>query len=117
MIKNQLKVGDYIFSARGDLARITKINKQTYSFNYITGYGSDNVPFNGIKHSSYYLCDNKEWFECSDIQAKALEAAIKKYKVSESLKDDIEVAKELVGKAKFFLEQVNDIETVEVNDE
>lgn len=116
MIKNQLKVGDYIFTANGDLARITKINKQTYSFNYITGYGSDNVPFNGIRGSSY-LYDSKEWFECDDIQAKALEAAFKRYKVSESLKNDVEVAKELIGKAKFFLEQVNDIETVEVNDE
>ena len=32
MITRKLNVNDYIFDAQGRLARITKVNKTTYSF-------------------------------------------------------------------------------------
>ena len=118
MITKQLNVGDYIFNAKGELARITKVNKQTYSYIVITDYGSrDNVAFSGIKNGHYYYGNTEEWFECEDATAKALELAFKQYEKDKKLENQIENVKELIGKAKFFLEQVNDIETLEVNDE
>ncbi len=119
MITRKLNIGDYIFTAKGDLARITKINKQTYSYEIITayyGYTIGNVAFNGIKHSDYYG-DHYEWFECDNVQAKALELAFKRYKAIESTKNALKDVKELIGKAKYFLNQINDVEEIEVEEE
>ena len=110
MITRTLKVGDYIFTAKGCLARITKINKQTYTYALIVG--SDwmtNIPFNGIRHSRF---NNEEWFVCDDIQAKALESAFQRYKSNLEVANNLKEVKELIGKAKYFLEQIEDIEEV-----
>lgn len=114
MINEKLNVGDYIFTANGQLAIIVKVNKQTYSYRSLTGgysYGVNNVYFNGIKNAwSGY----EEWFKCDDINAKALELAYKKYKKVEEYNDIIAEIKSLIGKAKWFLEQIKDIQELEV---
>lgn len=110
MINTALKVGDYIFTAKGCLARITKINKQTYTYAVIAGYdGMTNIPFNGIRYSRF---NNAEWFVCDDIQAKALELASQRYKSNLEVANNLKEAKELIGKAKYFLNQIEDIEEV-----
>lgn len=116
MITRKLKVGDYIFDAQGRLARITKVNKATYSFEVITNaYQQDNVAFNGKKHT--YWGQHEEWFECDDAQAKALELAFNKWKTAAETKQDLQDTKDLIGKAKFFLNQIKDIEEVEIEEE
>lgn len=116
MLNNKLNVGDYIFTANGELARITKINKITYSYETITdGYAStENVSFNGIKHDYW---GGKEWFECSDGQAKALELAMKKYQTYQTVKEIQQEVKTLLGKAKFFLTQLEDVSSIDVEEE
>ena len=110
MISNSLKVGDYIFTPRGSLARVTKINKNTYTYELLCGNDSDwwsrNIPFSGIRHGI-------EWFECTDIQAKALENAFKTWMISKSQETMLNKNKELLGKAKYFLEQLKDIKEVD----
>lgn len=113
MIKNKLNVGDYIFTSGGDLYRITKINKLTYSAKSTRSNWTEQVPFNGIK-------TNDEFFECDEPQAKALELAIKTYDRNSRMIKDAEEAKELIGKAKYFLgyvenflEDVKDIKEIE----
>ena len=102
MINTALKVGDYIFQANGDLARITKINKQTYTYALIVGHNwVTNIPFNGIRHSRF---NNEDWFVCDDIQAKALELAFQRYKSNSEVANNLKEVKELIGKAK-YLEQ------------
>ena len=114
MITRTLKVGDYIFQANGDLARITKINKQTYTYAQIVGHGwVTNIPFNGIRHSRF---NNEEWFVCEDIQAKALELAFQRYKANFEVANNLKEVKELIGKAKYFLNQIEDIEEVVVHE-
>lgn len=111
MISRQLQVGDYIFNPKGELARITKINKKTYSYSIISKFGySDHVAFDGIKRSPW---EHEEWFYCDDIQVKALELAMKEYKCSKKAEGILEETKELIGKAKYFLNQIEDIEEVE----
>lgn len=110
MITRTLKVGDYIFTAKGCLARITKINKRTYTYVSIArrNYGT-NINFNGICNSYY---GSEEWFECDDIQAKALELAFKEFQIAEDSKHILRDVRELIGKAKYFLNQIEDIEEV-----
>lgn len=122
MITKQLKVGDYIFSATGKLARITKVNKKTYSYIVISDYGSkDSVGFNGIKTSSYYYGTSEEWFECNDAQAYALELAINNYKIYSEVEQVRQETKQLIANAKWYLEQIQYIEAeqpqVEENDD
>lgn len=112
MISRQLQVGDYIFNPKGDLARITKINKKTYSYAMISnkwGYCGV-IAFDGIKRSTW---EPEEWFYCDDIQTKALELAMKEYKRSKKAESVLEETKELIGKAKYFLNQIEDIEEIE----
>lgn len=118
MINKQLKVGDYVFTANGLLARIISVNKNTYSFSLIAGNcWYHRIPFNGIiKRGSPYN-DEIEWFECNDIQAKAFEAAIKHYIKTKNAEDTLDITKELLGKAKYFLNQLKDIEEVLVFEE
>lgn len=108
-----MKVGEYIFTASGKLARITKINKTTYTYEELTSQwgSSDNVKFDGIKH---YYGSSIEWFECTDAQAEALRLAMKRYKAGSHLEETKEEIEKLLGKAKSFLEQITDIEPVEV---
>jgi len=114
MITRTLKVGDYIFQANGDLARITKINKQTYTYALIVGHDwMTNIPFNGIRHSGF---NNAEWFVCDDIQAKALESAFQRYKSNLEVANNLKEVKELIGKAKYFLKQIEDLEDIEVEE-
>ena len=116
MITRKLKVGDYIFDAQGRLARITKVNKATYSFEVITGtYEQDLIAFNGKKHN--YWGEHEEWFECDNAQAKALELAFNKWKIATKIEQDLQDTKDLIGKAKFFLNQIKDIEEVVVNED
>jgi|LSQX01.1.fsa_nt_gb hypothetical protein len=118
MINKQLKVGDYVFTADGLLARITKINKTTYSLNKNTNtLRYTNIPFNGIIKRNAPYNDEVEWFECDDIQAKAFEAAIKHYTTTRNAEDILDITKELLGKAKYFLNQLKDIEEVLVFEE
>lgn len=114
MITRTLKVGDYIFTAKGCLARITKINKQTYTYDSIarSSYNT-NIPFNGIRNSYY---GSEEWFECDDIQAKALELAFKEFQIAEDSKRILRDVRELIGKAKYFLNQIEDIEEEVLNE-
>jgi len=110
MINTALKVGDYIFTAKGCLARITKINKQTYTYAQIAGHNwVTNIPFNGIRRSRF---NNEEWFVCDDIRAKALESAFQRYKSNLEVANNLKEVKELIGKAKYFLNQIEDIEEV-----
>ena len=75
MIRKQLNVGDYIFTPIGEMARITKINKSTYSISVITLRSiTKNVPFNGIVKAY-----GEEWFDCDNPTAKALENAFKRH--------------------------------------
>lgn len=114
MINTALKVGDYIFTAKGSLARITKINKQTYTYALIAGHEwVTNIPFNGIRNSYY---GSVEWFECDNIQAKALELAVQRYKSNFEVANNLKEVKELIDKAKYFLNQIEDIEDIEVED-
>ncbi len=116
MINKELKVGDYIFQANGKLARITKVNKATYSCQVITSaYENSTVNFNGITKNDYWG-EHAEWFECDDAQAKALELAFNKYKIANSCEDILEENKNLVAKAKYFLNQIKDIEEQEVEE-
>lgn len=113
MINNKLKVGDYIFCADGALYRITKVNKLTYSAKDTSGGWTELVPFNGIKKFA-------EFFECDEPQAKALELAIKTHVERNRIIKEANEAKELIGKAKYFLrhikellEEIDDIEEIE----
>ena len=116
MITRKLNVNDYIFDAQGRLARITKVNKATYSFEVITNtYQQDNVAFNGKKHT--YWGEHEEWFECDNAQAKALELAFKRWKITIETERDLQDIKDLIGKAKFFLNQIEDIDEVEVEED
>lgn len=116
MITRKLNVNDYIFDARGRLARITKVNKATYSFEVITSIRQqDNVAFNGKKHNCWG--EHEEWFECDNAQAKALELAFNKWKIATETELKLQNIKDLVGKAKFFLNQIKDIEEVGVNED
>lgn len=113
MITRKLNVNDYIFDAQGRLARITRVNKTTYSFEVITNsYQQDNVAFNGKNHDSWGR--HEEWFECDNAQAKALELAFNRWKTATNIKQDLQDIKDLIGKAKFFLNQIEDIKEVEV---
>ena len=111
MIDKQLKVGDYVFNVNGDLAKVIKINKQTYAIQLIACSDSFKtaIPFDGVEKDSYY---KMEWFYCEDAQAKALELAMKKYYVARQASAIYEDVKELIGKAKYFLEQIADINFV-----
>ena len=111
MINKQLKVGDYVFTANGNFAKVIKINKQTYVIQLITYSESFKmtIPFDGVEKDS---CYGTEWFYCDDAQAKALELAIKKYYVVGQASAIYEDIKELIGKAKYFLEQIADIDVV-----
>lgn len=109
MITNKLKVGDYIFSVRGDLARITKVNKQTYSYVNLINNGRGNVGFNGIKESKYFY-ECSEWFECNDAQAYAFELAINHYKTYSEAEQIQQETKNLIANAKWYLEQIKDID-------
>ena len=113
MINKQLKVGDYIFTANGMLARITSVNKSSYSFKLIAGNcWYHTVSFRGINRESY-----DEWFECDDAQAKAFEMAIAEYKVFNKESDILCEVKEIIGKAKHFLKDIEDIPEVDVYEE
>lgn len=112
MINKKLNVGDYIFKANGTVARITKINKLTYTYVEITGYGygiHGNIAFDGIRHNEW---NNEEWFECEEPQAKALELAFKQWTDIKHYENDLVELKSLIGKAKYFLNQIEDIEEV-----
>lgn len=114
MITKPLKVGDYIFQANGALARILRVNKNTYTYetissNHWCGF-SGRVAFNGIKETQW---DHEDWFECTEPQAKALESAKRHYDVSEKLKDTKKRIEELLGQAKHFLSQIPEIEIVD----
>lgn len=113
MLNKQLNVGDYIFTAGGGLARIIRVNKQTYSADSIISHYSwpFTIPFNGINKTQ-----GIEWFECTEPQAKALELAFKKYTVKEKLNDTLYDIKDLIGQAKYFLKKVEDIEVIEPDD-
>ena len=112
MLTEKLKVGDYIFTAYGKLCRITKVNKQTYTYEEITSiWRCGNVAFNGIKHDGYG--EHEEFFYCDNAQAKALELAIQNHKKVEKNEALIEQMKETVGMAKYLLNLL-DIEEVEV---
>lgn len=102
MINNKLKVGDYVFTTDGKLFRITKINKLTYSARETVGW-TVQVPFNGIGSGIY-----GEFFECDEPQKKALELAIKAHDRNTRTIRETERAKELIGKAKYFLRHVED---------
>lgn len=116
MIDRQLKVGDYVFTADGRLARITKINKTTYSYADISKWHTTgNISFDG-KRQSYYN-GHEEWFYCDNAQAKALELAMKKYTMSEKVIKEVKEVKTLIGKAKYFLNQIEDVEEVEETEE
>ncbi len=107
MITKKLNIGDYIFTADGSLARITKINASTYSYSLLcgnnSGYWWNNIPFNGIRQ-------HIEWFECDDVQAKALKGAFDAWKLSNRQLSALERNEKLVGKAKYFLSQIQDVE-------
>lgn len=115
MINKQLNVGDYIFSANGRLARITKVNKQSYTFEEISSgcrwNTTGNCPFNGIKHGYY---DTEEWFYCENADAKALEMAKKHNHFFDEIEKKKQEVETLVGKAKYFLKQIEEIEEVDV---
>lgn len=110
MINNKLNVGDYIFTTDGNLYRITKINKLTYSAKGTRGGWTEQVPFNGLGRYG-------EYFECDEPQAKALELAIKAHETDSRTIEKTKEAKELIGKAKYFLRNVeeflNEIEDIE----
>jgi len=114
MLNKQLNVGDYIFSANGRLARITKVNKQSYTFEEITSSGywnrTGNCPFNGIKHGYY---DTEEWFYCENAEAKALEVAKKRNHCFDNIDKKKQEVETLIGKAKYFLKQIEEIAEVD----
>ena len=118
MINKQLNVGDYIFSANGRLARITKVNKQSYTFEEINAgcrwNTTGNCPFNGIKHGYY---DTDEWFYCENADAKALECAKKRNHLFEDFDKKKEEIVSLIGKAKYFLKQIEEIAEIDPIDE
>ena len=113
MLNEQLKVGDYIFSPSGKLCRIIKVNKCSYTYNDLTTGYDDNVRFNGIKHI-WYGSQTAEFFKCEEPQAKALELMFTRFRKADKLEDLKKEIKELLGKAKTFLNQIADIEEVEV---
>lgn len=108
MFTKELKIGDYIFTAGGNLARITKINQKTYSYTLLaeqkSSYYYDHhvVPFNGISR-------DEEWFECTDVQAEAFKAAIANWHKCKAAESILEENKKLVSEAKYYLEKVRDI--------
>lgn len=116
MITKKLKVGDHIYDASGRLGRITKVNKQSYSFVVLTGLsgGTSNIPFDGIRNSSWA---NEEWFYCEDAAAMSLKQAFERYVEGRELIEKIRRAEELLGKAKFFLSQIEDINEVTVKED
>ena len=114
MLNKKLKIGDYIFSANGRLARITKVNKLTYTFEEINSgcrwNTTGNCPFNGIKHGYY---DTDEWFFCENVDAMALQCAKKQNHCFDNLESKKEQVEKLMGKAKYFLQQIADIDEVD----
>lgn len=113
MINKQLKVGDYIFTAKGALARIISVNKSSYSFRLIAG----NCWYERISCKGFYRDSYDEWFECDDAQSKAFEIAIAEYKVANKTADILCEVKEIIGKAKHFLKDIEDIPEVDVYEE
>lgn len=116
MLGNEkLNVGDYIFTAGGSLARIIRVNTKSYTCKEITSIFGNiiNVPFNGINGGFYH---DEEYFKCDNPTAKALELAYKKWKKAERNQQIYNENKELIGKAKFFLNQIEDIEEEEVEE-
>ena len=101
MLNNQLKVGDYIFTTDGNLYRITKINKLTYSAKGTRGGWTEQVPFNGLGR---YV----EYFECDEPQAKAFELAVQTYEKRYRIVEGAKRTEELIGKAKYFLRHVEE---------
>ena len=121
MLDKTLKVGDYIFTANGKLARIIKVNKQSYTIAVIGGSATqwgynDNISLSGIKVNTY-SGDRAEWFYCDNPTAKALELAMKRYQAGHKLQEIKEEIEKLLGKAKGFLEKITEIEVVEVEEE
>lgn len=108
MFTKDLKVGDYIFTASGNLARITKINQKTYSYTLLAEqkssyyYSHQVVPFNGISR-------DEEWFECTDVQVEAFKAAIANWHKCETVESILDKNKKLVAEAKQYLVKVQDI--------
>lgn len=117
MLNKQLKVGDYVVSADGTLYRITKVSKASYSYvNIERQYDTGFVPFNGIRKTGYW--DNGlEVFYCDDAQAQVFINLKKKFELATKLEKSKEEIKELLGRAKYILSQINDIEIVEVDEE
>ena len=118
MIDRKLKIGDYVFNTDGQLARVISINKCSYGIKVLGDnnwyYGRATIKFDGTPRWSYEY-GNQEWFYCDDVQAKALEIANKRLSKYKDFEEVAERVEKLFGKAKFFLEQIKEIETEEVH--
>ena len=107
MFDKELKIGDYVFSLnniiRGyDLARITKVNKTTYTAtSALTGHDIT-ITFDGrtTRSFDYY---RTEWFYCDDLAAKTLEL----YRE--------QVKKQYVKKLKELQNKLNEIGNITAN--
>lgn len=105
MITKQLKEGDHIFSPvwGGIIAVVIRVNKRTYTTNRGT------IPMGGLE-------EGREWFECDDAQAKALEIALDNISKREAdcrkREAKIKKARKLVRDAKDCLASIPDVDVV-----
>ena len=120
MFDRELNVGDYIFQANGNLAKITGKTKTYYTYRFINRkenawYYTGKISINGSTKHTYSPIE--EWFYCDEPTAKALEFAFQNYKIKKEQIDKAEKINVLLGKAKCFLEQIKDIKTIDVEEE
>lgn len=120
MFDRELNVGDYIFQANGNLAKITGKTKTYYTYRFINikdnrWYVSGKISINGSTKHGYSPIE--EWFICDEPTAKALELAFESYKIKKEQIDKAEIINVLLGKAKYFLELLEDIKTIDIEEE
>lgn len=71
MIEKQLKIGDHIVDAGGNISVIEAVNKASYRVKRADGcYGSQTIPFNGMQRWGLNV---REYFVCDDVQLKIIE--------------------------------------------
>lgn len=69
MFDRELKVGDHVLNKEGNIGRVIKVNKLTYTVETDGNY-TYTIRHNGIEYSSW---SKSEWFHCDDVTKKIIE--------------------------------------------
>lgn len=112
MLSRELKVNDYLVGANGELYQVVKVLDNAYQIKNVAYSFRMNIHKDGI-----YKYSPREFFHCTDVDAHMIEYARKKYEASMLMQQKIEYIETLIGQAKYFLEQIREIQVVPPEDD